>query len=157
MIGYKDVYIENGNIFSDLNRIPDTRIIGVSMIGLIDGIRASLKKEEREIDCEWFNVNNIPKTIYDHFNIVTNTTIDAKKKLLNTKNLKTLFPSDFTLPELQKVFEQILNEKLDRRNFRKKIIKLEILEDTRDKNIGSNGRPAKLYRFKDIIEDKDLF
>ena len=154
--GYKDIYIETCNVFSKIDRIPETRIVGVSVMGILDSIKASLKREIEE-ESEWFNINTIPKTIYDNGTIIEDAVERLKTKLLNVKFLKTLFPSDFTLPELQKVYEQILNKKLDRRNFRKKIIKLDILEDTNDKNIGGNGRPAKLYRFKDIIIDKELF
>ena len=78
-------------------------------------------------------------------------------KIVNTNILKSLFPSDFTLPELQNVYESILNRTLDRRNFRKKFINLGLIEDTGYKNEGYNGRPAKLYRFKENIKERDLF
>ena len=71
--------------------------------------------------------------------------------------LKKLFPSDFTLPEIQKIYEQLMNCELDRRNFRKKFIKADLIEETGDKVTGMNGRPAILYRFKEDIEDKLLF
>ena len=75
----------------------------------------------------------------------------------NSNILKILFPSDFTLPELQRLYEQILGKKLDRRNFRKKFINLGLIEDTGDKNEGAAGRPAKLYRLKEQIEERNLF
>ena len=78
-------------------------------------------------------------------------------KIINSNILKILFPSDFTLPELQKVYEQVLDKPLDRRNFRKKFIALDLVEDTLEKNTGFNGRPAKLYRFKDDIKERNLF
>ena len=84
-------------------------------------------------------------------------TLLLKRKIVNINILKILFPSDFTLPEIQKVYEQILGKTFDRRNFRKKFIALDLLEDTNEKNIGFNGRPAKLYRFKDNIKQVDLF
>ena len=80
-----------------------------------------------------------------------------RKELTNVELLKKLFPSDFTMPELQAVFEEILAKKLDRRNFRKKLINLDILEDTGDKNNIKNGRPAKLYRFKELESNIDIF
>jgi 8-oxo-dGTP diphosphatase len=61
------------------------------------------------------------------------------------------------LPEIQRLYEQILDKKFDRRNFRKKFINLNLVEDTNEYNIGYNGRPAKLYRFKDDIREFDLF
>ena len=71
--------------------------------------------------------------------------------------LKILLPSDFTLPELQKVYEQILNKPLDRRNFRKKFVNLGLIEDTNQKTDSRNGRPAKLYRFKDNLREINLY
>lgn len=154
-IGVTNIYKETCDVFSDINRIPDTRIIGISILGIIDTVKANMSFDIKE-EAEWFNINNIPKTIYDNGEIIEKSVNKLKKELLNTKMLKIFFPSDFTLPELQKLFEQILNKNLDRRNFRKKILKLDIIEDTMEKNISMTGRPAKLYTFKDI-EDKDLF
>ena len=71
--------------------------------------------------------------------------------------LKILFPSDFTIPEIQKIYEFVLDKELDRRNFRKKLLALDYIEDTLDVNEGQMGRPAKLYRFKDEIVEKNLF
>lgn len=154
-VGVTDIYKETCDIFSDVGRIPETRIVGISVLGIIDTVKANMTFDIKE-EAEWFNINSIPKTIYDNGIIIEKSVNKLKKELLNTKMLKIFFPSDFTLPELQKLFEQILNKQLDRRNFRKKILKLDIIEDTMEKNISMTGRPAKLYRFKDI-EDKDLF
>ena len=60
---------------------------------------------------------------------------------------------DFSLSELQVVYEQVLEHPLDRRNFRKKIMNIDVLEATGDKNEDTNGRPAKLYKFKDSISE----
>lgn len=155
-IGVTDIYKETCDVFSDIDRIPDTRIVGISVLGIIDTVKANTSFNIKE-EAEWFNINSIPKTIYDNGIIIQKTVEKLKKELLNTKLLKVFFPSDFTLPELQKLFEQILNKNLDRRNFRKKILKLDIIEDTMEKNISMTGRPAKLYRFKDIEEDRNLF
>jgi 8-oxo-dGTP diphosphatase len=94
---------------------------------------------------------------YDHEQIVVDSIEHLKKKIVNSNVLKSLFPSDFSLPELQNVYEQLLNKDLDRRNFRKKFINLGLIEDTGYKNESNAGRPAKLYRFKEEIKVKDLF
>ena len=91
--------------------------------------------------------------VYDHGEILLDAIDYLKKDLIHIENLKTLFPSDFTMPELQSIYEELLEKTLDRRNFRKKIISMDILEDTGDKNNLKNGRPAKLYRFKEKIEE----
>jgi 8-oxo-dGTP diphosphatase len=71
--------------------------------------------------------------------------------------LQQIFPSDFTLPEIQRIYEQVLTKELDRRNFRKKFLKLDLIEETGDKAPTATGRPAKLYRFKQDIENVILF
>lgn len=157
-LGYPDMYLEQGHVFSHLDRDPEERIIGVSYIGLIDSKTLEIKKEERkDLELQWFDINDIPKMGYDHEMIVKDSIKLLSKKLLNSKVLKNLFPSDFTLPEIQKVYEQILGRELDRRNFRKKFINLGLVTDTGDKNTGGNGRPGKLYRFNENIKERDLF
>ena len=63
--GYKDIYLETCNVFSEIDRIPETRIVGISVMGILDGVQATLNKNIDE-ECDWFNINNIPKTVYDN-------------------------------------------------------------------------------------------
>ena len=80
-----------------------------------------------------------------------------KKDLVLNSTIKKLYPEEFVLPEIQKIYEELLEKKYDRRNFRKKLIKLDVIEDLNKISENKKGRPAKLYRFKDITEDKILF
>lgn len=157
MAGLNDVYLKQCNVFSKIDRLPNDRIVANSLIGLIDNQTLLLKKVKRNYDSAWFPINELPKMVYDHGDILKDTIGYLRKELTNVELLKKLFPSDFTMPELQAVFEEILGKELDRRNFRKKIINLDILEDTGDKNNIKNGRPAKLYRFKEIENNIDIF
>lgn len=156
--GLLKVYIEQCYTFSNLSRYPDNRVLAVSFMGLVDSTSVEIKREEKkDIESEWFKVVDIPKMGYDHEEIIKRDIEYLKKKIVNISILKNLFPSDFTLPELQKVYEQVFNKNLDRRNFRKKIVNMDLIEDTGEYNIGCNGRPAKLYRFKDDVKQVDLF
>ncbi len=157
-LGLPTMYIEQCYTFSNLNRDPDNRVVATAFIGLIDNITLVLKKQERdEIELAWFEINSIPKTGYDHDKIINKLVEYLKKRMINSNILKILFPSDFTLPELQKVYEQVLNTEIDRRNFRKKLVNLGYVIDTGDVNEGYMGRPAKLYRFNDELEERNLF
>ena len=80
-----------------------------------------------------------------------------KKDLVLNSTIKKLYPEEFVLPEIQKIYEELLEKKYDRRNFRKKLIKLDVIEDLNKISENKKGRPAKLYKFKDITEDKILF
>ena len=157
-LGISNLYIEQCHTFSNLDRDPQERIIATTFIGLINNITLKFKIEEHDdIELEWFDIDAIPKTGYDHDKIIIKLVDYFKQKIVSSNILKILFPSDFTLPELQRVYEQILSVSLDRRNFRKKLINLGYIVDTGDMNEGYMGRPAKLYRFKEELEDKNLF
>lgn len=156
--GLLNIYVEQCHTVSTLDRDPDNRIIATTFMGLVDSKSAEIMREERpNIETEWFSIDSIPKVGYDHEEIINKIRLALQKKIVNSNVLKSLFPSDFTLPELQRVYEQILGVELDRRNFRKKFISLDLIEDTEEMNLGSSGRPAKLYRFKDNIKDRNLF
>ena len=157
-IGTKDIYKEQNYTFSNIDRYPNERVLATSYIALTDKRLVKLNKEAEGIeDIEWFDIKELPKIAYDHKEILDKAREELKTKLTNTTILKNLFPSDFTLPELQNTFESIMNIKLDRRNFRKKFITLGLIEETGYNNIGGSGRPAKLYRFKENIKETNLF
>ena len=91
-------------------------------------------------------------------NIYLTKSIDwLRKELVFNSSIKRLYSKEFILPEIQKIYEKLLNKSYDRRNFRKKLIKLDVIEDLNKYSSSKTGRPAKLYRFKDIKEDKILF
>lgn len=157
-LGLSNLSIEQCFCVSEVDRMLDKRVIATSYLGLIDSVSVELKLNTLEsVEVSWFKINAIPKIAYDHEEIIKRTVEYLKTKIVNSNVLKNLFPSDFTLPEIQKVYEQILNRTLDRRNFRKKFINLDLIEDTGYKNEGFNGRPAKLYRFKENLKERNLF
>ena len=94
----------------------------------------------------------------DKDNIYINKSIEyLKRELVLNSTIKRLYPNEFILPEIQKIYEDLLEKKYDRRNFRKKLIKLDVIEDLDKISSSKTGRPAKLYKFKEIKEDKILF
>ena len=149
-ISTSNVYIEQNYTFSETDRNPNNRVVATSYIGLVDN---RITKLNEELEISWFNLDELPKIGYDHKEIIEKSKKQLKTKLVNTTILKNLFPSDFTLPELQSVFESIMNKKIDRRNFRKKFFNLNLIEETGYNSIGGSGRPAKLYKFKENIKE----
>lgn len=157
-LGFAPMRLEQFGTYTKVDRLIDERVIAIGYIGLIDSKSVEIKKEERlGYETEWFNIASIPKMAYDHDEIMKDSIDYLRKKIVNSNVLKSLFPSDFTLPEIQSVYEKILNKTLDRRNFRKKFINLGLIEDTGYKTESYAGRPAKLYTFKDEIEVRELF
>ena len=147
----KGDYLKECHTFSEVNRNKDRRTIAVSYMTIIN--KYNLK--DYDFEYQLFDINNIPKMAFDHGDIIKNAIFELKCELLNLNNLKILFPADFTMPELQKICEEILDEKIDRRNFRKKMLPL--VEDTNESNEATLGRPAKLYRFSDKNLERSLF
>lgn len=80
-----------------------------------------------------------------------------KNDLTHLSTIRNIYPGEFRIPDIQRLYENLYDKKLDRRNFRKKLINLNILEDLSKISSISSGRPAKLYRFKDTNEDKIIF
>jgi len=157
-LGFTDLFVEQSRTFSDVNRIHEKRVIAVNYIGLVDFVTANVKRNVVEdVESQWFDINDVPKLIYDHENIINNSIKQLKNKLVNSLTLKDMYPSDFTLPEIAKLYESLLGTSIDRRNLRKKFLQFSMIEETGDYSTGINGRPAKLYRFKQEIKDFNIF
>ena len=106
------------------------------------------------VDVGWFSVYDLPPLAFDHEKILNYTLSRLRGKLDYTTIAFNLLPEQFTLRELQRVYEIILHRKLDKRNFRKKILATGILEDTGAKKMEGTHRPARLYSFNPAAEHK---
>lgn len=148
--GLPMMYVKQGTVFGDVDRKVERRVIGISYLGLIDSMQVELKQQPYSIDdLNWFPIDKLPKLAFDHENVIKSNLQMLKGSLYDVSTLKHIFPSDFTLPEIQRAIEMILGTELDRRNFRKHFIQNDLIEETGDKTEGGSGRPAKLYRFKE--------
>lgn len=147
--GIENIKLSMFNVYGKLDRSPVFRMIAIGYIGVIDSNRVKVLKETiKTSNADWFNIKDIPNLAYDHNEILNDALETLKEKIFETDILKNLFNDEFTLPELQKVYETILNKKFDRRNFRKKLINDGVIIDT-NKVINFEGKkPAKLYKFK---------
>ena len=147
--GIEDIKFDMFNVYGRVDRSPVMRMVAIGYIGVIDSKRVSFLKETlKTSNADWFSIENIPALAYDHNEILNDALKSLKEKIFETDILKNLFNEEFTLPELQKVYETILNKTFDRRNFRKKLINDGIIVDT-NKVINFEGKkPAKLYKFK---------
>jgi len=158
--GIKDVELYQYGVFDELGKTEDIpmRMVAIAYLGLIDGKKTKIIKENRStVDVAWFDINKVPDLAFSHNEILNKEIEKLRELILESNILKVLLPKEFTMPQLQSIYEGILNKTFDRRNFRKKILSLNIIDDT-NKEISLNGnKPSKLYRFKDVIEDKKIF
>lgn len=156
--GIDKIEIEQFKTFGRVDRSPVMRMIAVAYIGVIDSSRVKVLRETiNTSNADWFPIDKIPGLGFDHEEILRDALVFLQSKIVSTDILKALFPNEFTLPEIQKTYEAILNRKFDRRNFRKKLLNLNLIEDTNRTGKFEGKKPAKLYKFKRYIKNKNVF
>lgn len=156
--GITGVDIKQFKAFGKVNRSPVMRMVAVGFIGIIDSKRVNVLRETKNTsNADWFPIDKIPPLGFDHEEILHDAIIELRKQIVKSNILKSLFPDGVTMPELQKTYEAILDKKFDRRNFRKKMLNLDLIEDTNKSDRFEGNKPAKVYVFKNVIEDKDIF
>jgi 8-oxo-dGTP diphosphatase len=138
-----NIYLEQLYSFGEVNRDPRERIITISYYGLSKTIETSSASEKA---VKWFSINEIPKLAFDHIDIVNMALKRLRGKIIYQPIGFELLPDKFTMDELLNLYETILNKKLDKRNFSKKIRKYDILEFIEERN-NSVGRPKHIYKF----------
>ncbi len=99
---------------------------------------------------QWFDISNLPSLCFDHGTIIRTALEHLREKVQYHPIGFHLLPEEFTLTELQTMYEVILGEKLDIRNFRKKIQKMDFLHETGEKQKNVPHRAAKLYSFDPV-------
>lgn len=146
--GVKNVYMEQLYTFGDVGRDPRSRVITVAYFALVPSAKLDLKASTDAKDVAWFSIKKMPKLAFDHKKIIDYATNRLMSKIEYSNIAYGLLPIKFRLSELQKVYEVILNKKMDKRNFRKWILSLGLLETTGEKDVDGAHRPAELFRFK---------
>ncbi len=146
--GVGNVYLEQLYTFGQVNRDPLGRVVSVAYFALIPDCNIKLKTTDAYEDIDWFSVKKIPKLAYDHRKIIKTAIERLKAKVEYTNIVYSLLSPEFTLSRMQKIYEIILGRELDKRNFRKKIMSLGIVQKIDKKTLGKANRPAYLYKFK---------
>lgn len=145
--GIKGVYMEQLYTFSSVNRDVRGRMVSVAYFALVDSDKLALKTMDYYTDIKWHEIDKLPKLAFDHKEIISYGLARLRAKLEYTNIAYGLLPERFTLSELQSVYEIILERPLDKRNFRKKLSALGIVQRTKGMKTGGVSRPAQLYRF----------
>ncbi len=150
--GVRDVYLEQLYTFGDPQRDPRARVITVVYYALIqaEDLPGSVGNDTTE--SAWFPVSSPPPLAFDHHDILAYTMQRLRGKLEYTAIGYQLLAPEFTLSELQEVYEAILDRPRDKRNFRKKMLSTGILELTPHTRKTGQHRPAALYRFSPRAE-----
>lgn len=141
-------WLEQLYTFGEIDRDPARRVITVTYFALIDGARLDPKAGTDAASVGWHPVDAMPPLAFDHARIVRYAHERLRHKTEYAPVAFQLLPDELTLSELQEVYEVILGKRLDKRNFRRKVLALDILEPTGDERREGRGRPASLYRFR---------
>lgn len=145
--GVKDVFLEQLYTFGALKRDPRERTISVAYYALARLSHHALKARSDARHASWQPIRQVPKLAFDH-NLIVQTAITRLRNKVTYQPIGfELLPKKFTLTELQRFYEAILERKLDKRNFRKKILKFGILEPLGEFQEGVAHRKAEYYRF----------
>ena len=163
--GVENVYLEQLYTFGEPGRDPRTRVITVAYLALVEATQ--IKRVQAGSDAAeagWYSMFNLPQLAFDHDQILTYARQRVQAKLEYTNVAFQLLPETFTLTELQRIYEIVWNQKLDKRNFRKRLTIRELeenpkptskdymLEELPETRPGGNYGPTRLYRFIDRVE-----
>lgn len=144
--GVKNVYIEQLYTFDANDRDPRGPIISVAYFTLVPRSKIKFSSGKNTQTPEFFSVKKLPRLAFDHKKIIAYAHKRLEAKLEYTTMVFSFLPSYFTFGQLQKTYEIILGKKLDKRNFRKKFLLLELIKLTSKMLTGSKQRPARLYK-----------
>lgn len=145
--GLKNIFLEQLATFGTPKRDPREHVVTVAYYALVNLIDHTPSAATDADNAAWFALDDLPKLAFDHAKILKT----AKERLQGKVRYQPigfeLLPEKFTLTQLQKLYERILEHPLDKRNFRKKVTKLDILEETDEVEQDVARRAARLYRF----------
>ena len=145
--GVENIFMEQLSVFGDVNRYPERRVFTISYYALVSPDKYTLNPGIDTSEVKWFQLADINNLPFDHNQIID----DALKKLREKVRYHPvgfeLLPKKFSLPKLQSLYESILGVKLDKRNFRKKILKMNLLIKLDEKERDNLRRAAYLYKF----------
>lgn len=150
LTGIKDIYMKQVGAYGNIDRDPGERVISVAYCALIN-VNDYNDQMRKEYELEWVSIDELPVLYSDHRIMIEDALKMLRKQISSELFCFNLLPNLFTLTQLQSVYEAILNKELDKRNFRKKVKTMNLVEKTELKDKISSKRGAYLYRFNKKI------
>lgn len=145
--GVKLSYLEQLYTFGRPDRDPRGRVITTAYLALVRPDEIIVEAADDADDFVWADIHSLPPMAFDHAEIIKKALDRLKSKILWQPIGMELLPDRFTLTELQQVYELVLGRPLDKRNFRRKILKFGVLQPINRTTTRENGRPAQVYQF----------
>jgi len=147
-VGIENLYLEQVYAFGDPKRDPRRRMVSVAYLALTDRDKITVWEKSAKIQgSRWLGLDEVPKLLFDHNDILDKCFARLRQRVIFSNIAANILPKEFTFPELHGLYEAVLGRKLDRRNFRKKILASGLVAKT-GKRADTGRRPADLYRFR---------
>lgn len=144
--GIDDVYMEQAGVYSDIDRDTGERVVSIAYYALIDMMMFD-ENLYNVHHARWVELDKVGRLIFDHNQMLDDTLRKLRKKAETQPIGFNLLPEKFTLPQLQSLYEAIYRTTLDKRNFRKKMLEMGILEKQEEKDKSNSRKGAFYYRF----------
>ncbi|CAH8281263.1 8-oxo-dGTP diphosphatase [Mariniflexile fucanivorans] len=145
--GIKINYLEQLYSFGDPERDPRGRIVSIAYFGLVRPNAFKIFASTDASEVEWFNIKELPELSFDHENILDLAIKRLQGKITYEPIGFELLDKKFPFSDLEKLYVTLLGRDIDRRNFRKKIISFNVLDELNEKVSKGSGRPANLFQF----------
>jgi len=154
LTGMRDVYMRQVGAFGEIERDPGARVVSIAYYALIN-VKDYDEKLLKEHEVQWVDVEELPKMFSDHRRMIRKAREIMKNKIRTAPISFQLLPELFTLTQLQRLYEAVNGEEVDKRNFRKRIKEMDYIEKTDLIDKTSSKRGAALYRFnKDAFDEE---
>ncbi|MEP0368213.1 MAG: NUDIX domain-containing protein [Cyclobacteriaceae bacterium] len=149
LTGIRDIHKEQVKTYSKIDRHPVKRVVTICFYALVKPENHPVIPKNYVKDIKWFDVNDLPEMGFEHLPLAQDALIKLRTNLEQKLIFGELLPEKFTLTELQELYQSILGQQLDKRNFRKRILQTGLLEATNEKKTGVQGGPS-LYKMKNL-------
>ena len=157
LTGLRNLYIRQVGAFGRVDRDPGERVISIAYYALIN-VKDYDKALREQHNLEWVNIQDMPTLYSDHNEMVRRASKMMRQKISSEPIGFNLLPNLFTLTQLQKLYEAVMGEEVDKRNFRKRIKEMDFIEKTELIDKENSKRGASLYRFnKRVYKDGPYF
>ncbi|MDF3078722.1 MAG: hypothetical protein K0S09_2611 [Sphingobacteriaceae bacterium] len=146
LTGLDNIYMEQLHCFADVNRDPGGRVLSIAYFALIN-INDYSQQLMFTHNAQWYSLKDVPELIFDHNTMMKAALEHIRSKAANHPVGFALLPAKFTLPQLQNLYEAIYDSKMDKRNFSRKLLSLNILIKLNEKDKASSKKGAFYYIF----------
>lgn len=152
--GIENIYMEQVRTFGKANRDSSGRVVSTTYSAMI------LKSEYdqalvNKYNAKWFPIDELPDLVFDHKDMVDSAVRRLRRRVRNYPIAFNLLPVKFTLPQLQALYEGILSESIDKRNFRRKVNQMKYLVKLTEKDMSESRKGAFFYQFDENLYQKE--